>query len=270
MRSLRVVLASPAQAGVAASLLRLALPARLRRRTVFGCDGMRRAIAAEIALGPVGDCRYLLAVSGRAVLGCAQVRRVAGGLFLNQIAVRREARGRGAGTALLREMLPLAGPEGGTLALDVFEENHAAAEWYRSLGLSARRTATWWEARIPRTGAQPLAAAGAAPATAAQARFGFSELFLIHARGTYRVGRLGRGLWRCTDPALPRDARALAALARLDPRRRLLLILPGRSARPPLPGARPIARSVRMGGDLSRVAARLGLAAPGSTQRASR
>ncbi|HYM10812.1 MAG TPA: hypothetical protein VEU62_08765, partial [Bryobacterales bacterium] len=134
------------------------------------------------------------------------------------------------------------------IGLDVFARNRSATAWYRRLGFEQRTRLGWWISvrGVRAATARPPAAVAAAAARQHRA-WGFSQLAARTGAGRYQVGRLYAPFFRLTDPRAAADPDLLAALARLNPRRRLLLIAPASSAWPGRrPGWEQVAQSRRL------------------------
>jgi ribosomal protein S18 acetylase RimI-like enzyme len=194
--------------------------------TMYGCPGVGDYVARTIALGPLSPTAYLVAGVGPDILGAAHLSRMDHDLELSYLSVREGARHQGLGRRLLARGLHEA-PVDGWMHLDVFEDNHRAAEWYSSLGFSVIGRRSWWSSPPPGPDprGEPGATVGGLPqADACHRAFGFSEFSVrVHGR-TWTVGRLGDRSFRLTDPGGLAVPGLLAVLGRLDPARRILCL----------------------------------------------
>ena len=170
----RFVPAEPDDAsGIVATILEGCAP-HLRQLVLYGCSGAVRYVAAQISIQHAGgETHYTVARSQGRLLGLAEFRRLPQFLFLNNIAVRSEARGQRVATRLLREAILLAGQKHDrVVALDVFEDNALALGWYKRLGFSAQSTTTWYTSRLGPGEVSPVVISGYAQAEACQEAFG--------------------------------------------------------------------------------------------------
>ena len=196
----------------------------------YGCSGMAQFVRDQLDL-PAWFCdsRYTVAGVRERVVGGVDLRAAGGALVLNYISVHPEHRSGGLARRLLAasvEAFPAAGL--GVMQLDVLATNRVARQWYERLGFRPASETHWWEVDLgdaPDAGAA-VVVHGFPQAQAAHARFGFSQVRLAAPTGTYEVGRLGADWFRLTDAAALADAALLGALRWLDPRRRVLALLP--------------------------------------------
>lgn len=220
-----VVPATPSHAGAIVDTMRGCFEPWVVDRTIYGCPGITGYVERVIHAAPLGSTAYWVALSDAEVVGFAEFRRRPSELLLAYIGSRPTARRRGVAGRLLAGPLHDDGVQ--QVALDVFEDNHTAARWYDRLGFTGDQVMGWWEAGLPRTGGgmgAPARVTGLPQADACHRAFGFSELVVESAHGSYRVGRLGDQWWRVFDPALLRDHEAVAALGALDERRRVVVL----------------------------------------------
>jgi ribosomal protein S18 acetylase RimI-like enzyme len=245
-------------AGAVVELIRSSFAPGLLEMTIYGCEGIEEYVHALIEAESRGaDTGYTVAVTNGALAGVVEMRQLRDRLFCNYIAVARDARSRGVGTALLGAGIA-AGRRPGqlTLELDVFDDNEPALAWYRGLGFS-ESSRTEWRVLAPPGGDRASAApvSGWAQALASQRAFGFSELSIQGAAGGYRIGLLGRDWFRLTDPAALEDPALGATLHALDPERSLLALVPPGTLSEPLADRR--ATTVRLWAGLDAVARRV-------------
>jgi ribosomal protein S18 acetylase RimI-like enzyme len=249
--SVRVRPATADDAGAMVAVIREGFAPELLDAMIYGCAGMDRFIRDELELpADLCDRTYTVAERDGRVLGCVELRRLPGTLILNYIAVGAELRSSGVARRLLLEAIVQArGERYGTLALDVFTDNHVARGWYERLGLAGSDRAAWWSVPMPHAapGAPHAVINGFPQAQASQLRFGFSQLDVATPDGSYAVGRMGAKWFRLSQAAALRDDALLSTLRLLDPARGLLLILPeGQLPAEAAPGAVRLTESVRM------------------------
>ncbi len=224
-----------------ATILRAGFPPTLVDRTILGCVGFHRYLADTVAIGPRGGTQYVLVADAAAVVGVAEFRWSFDGILLNHIYVSPDRQGQGLGRMLLAEgiarTIAWTGRAAGEcgICLDVFADNFPARRWYESIGFTTVGELAWQECpRQPsvRTG-RSWYLSGWPQAECAHAAYGFSEFELRTDIGRHRIGRLGAQWFRITDAAILTDATGLAALAELDPARRLLYFGPRVDDSPP-------------------------------------
>ena len=108
----------------------------------FGADAWSPALVVEGLTGRLPTVTFLVAEDAGRVVGHAVVSLVDDVAELQRIAVAPDARRRGLASALLAEVLDLAGPAGAVrLLLEVREHNTAALAFYAAHGFTelARR-----------------------------------------------------------------------------------------------------------------------------------
>jgi GNAT superfamily N-acetyltransferase len=247
------------EAAAIARVFRESIPPRVAPLTIYGCPGVERFLADQLASdSPHKDTTYLVARGEGNVLGACELRRAPARVHLNYIAVVPGMQGQGAGARLLAaafEALPATDPET-LLTLEVFADNDRARRWYERLGLRETGKAGWWTAPLP--AGRPTGRAivrGLPQATLLHARYGFSEVTVQTSRGSYAVGRLGEKFYRTLSSELLGDAAALACLGEMDFQRRTLLIVCGQTA--PCERAEAVATSLQMAAPLQDVRAAL-------------
>ncbi len=230
--------------------------------TIYGASGIATYIRDLIEHQDHGGSLWYVLVDGDgSVQGFAEIRRDAKSLFLNHTYVNAPSRGPGVGTTLLYHAVVHARNAGQNRAtLDVFDDNPSVRRGHRALGFREVDEFCWLD--VP-TADQPRPEAtwyahGVGQADRVHHVYGFSEFSLETAEGTYRIGRLGDGLFRATDPAVLTDPVARKALASLDARRRLLSIASAKLLGSQLPGAVVRARAIRMAGEVDAVLESLG------------
>lgn len=224
-----------------ATILRAGFPPTLVDRTILGCDGFHRFLADTIAIGPRGSTLYVLAADAASVVGVAEFRWSFDGILLNHIYVSPDRQGQGLGRMLLAEGITRTTAWTGRafgecgICLDVFADNFPARRWYESLGFTTVGELAWLQRSLGASGrtGRPWYISGWPQAECAHAAYGFSEFELRTEIGRHRIGRLGTQWFRATDAAILTDATALAALAELDPARRLLYFGPRVDDSPP-------------------------------------
>jgi ribosomal protein S18 acetylase RimI-like enzyme len=216
----------------------------------YGCTGADRFVQQQIEAGSLGgDTIYAVAKQHDRTVGFAEIRILTDALFLNYICVRRDVRSTRVGTLLLRTALKYAVRAGrDRVVLDVFEHNDVAARWYERLGFEPTGFSDWWSIDLDGTSSSPQAILIKYPeAEASHAMFGFSQFELVSVSGRYLVGRLGDDWFRLNQLGALSDPAIRAALARIDPNRRILAVLEDRSLPESLrAAARPLVRTVRM------------------------
>ena len=249
--------AMPAHAGAICRLVRDGLPLNVLPLTIYGCLGVQ-AYLEEVIKAQAGDRLFLVGMHKENVAGVAEWRKAHDHLFLNHLYVCEPSRGRGLGRLLFVEgMRRLADSSRSTIFLDVFSDNIRTRAWYASLGFTPVSEQVWrlTPLRPPSPRLQePCSTRGLSEADRAHARYGFSEFDLVTAEITYRIGRIGDGLFRSTTPSLLDDDTAQEALSALDGSRALLTI--GPSSEAPERGSL-LVKSLRLGGPVEGVWRRL-------------
>lgn len=224
-----------------ATILRAGFPPTLVDRTILGCDGFHCYLADTIAIGPRGGTQYVLVADAAAVVGVAEFRWSFDGILLNHIYVSPDRQGQGLGRMLLAEgiarTIACTGRAAGEcgICLDVFADNFPARRWYDSIGFATVGELVWKDIPLQPSDStgRPWYVSNWPQAECAHAAYGFSEFELRTEIGRHRIGRLGAQWFRVTDTAILTDATALAALAELDPARRLLYFGPRVDDSPP-------------------------------------
>lgn len=250
MEPVRVRPARPEDSEAIVRTLREGFDPLILPYTIVSAAGMERFVYDTLVQdGARSGTVFTLAERGGGVAGVAELRRGVDELFLNHIYVRRDARGTGTGRQLLRESILAARDHGQReIALDVFAGNERARRWYESLGFRERSVAHWVEARLPNGGVPGRGHLDGLPAARlSMDRYGFCTFQLATPAGSYRVGRIGTGLFRVTDGGVLGDGDALSILAEMEPGAALLCIspAPGVHAHPSL-AARVVGTSHRL------------------------
>ena len=251
--------ALPDDSTAMAAVVRAAASPLMRETTILGGAGLDRFIHDQIASEAAN--RFLVAEVEGHIVGMSAWRYEGEELFLNHLFVHPSAQGRRVGTSLWAH--GLAGLNTGaarTLSLDVYEDNARAAAWYRSMGLEpvARRMVM----AVPisstsSTADQAWSSTFLGPADHDYSRYGFSQFALSTQRAAYTIGRLGTDFFRIPSSVLLDDETALAALHRLDPRRRLLCFdAPDRWEAVAGRGAVLLGRTIRLTIPIEQLAAR--------------
>lgn len=216
--------ASPDDSIAMAEVVRAAASPLMRETTILGGAGLDRFIRDQIASASAN--RFLVAEVGGHIVGMSAWRYEGEELFLNHLFVHPSVQGRRVGTWLwARGLAGLNTGAARTLSLDVYEDNTRAAAWYRSLGLEPVAQRIVMAVPIPSvspTADQAWSSTFLGPADHDYSQYGFSQFALSTQRAAYTIGRLGTDFFRITSSALLDDEAALAALHRLDSRRRLL------------------------------------------------
>lgn len=256
--TVRPALAADADALVA--VVRDGFDATFQETMTFGCTGMAQFLRDQLAIPPaLCDSRYTVAAVGEQVVGAVDLRAAGGALVLNYIAVAPGHRSGGLARRLLAEAVA-AFPSAGLseMVLDVLTTNEAARRWYERLGFEPESETAWWQVEQTATppGDARATVHGYPQAQAAHARFGFSQVDVATPTARHAVGRLGANWFRLTEAAALDDAALLDSLRRLDPQRRLLVLLRDDPAGAP-PGGTLRATTSRMRAPLATLRDRL-------------
>jgi len=222
--------------------------------SIYGCPGIHLFVRDQIQAQSLGvDTAFTVARVGRRIVGCAEVRRLRGALFINYISVLPEYRGAGLGRRLLAAAIAAWRWQGcNRVILDVLEDNPVACNWYERLGFGNSGATTWL--RIPLVKSEPsrwFAISRYPQGQAVFCRYGFSSFRLITDEAEYEIGQLGSDWFRLSKAEGVADRTVLEVLFMLDPRRALLALVKGDE--PQLSeglNARPLARTIRMETDL--------------------
>ncbi len=196
--------------------------------SIWASPQVDRYVEEHLSAGPDGaETGYYLLESDAAVTaGITEFRMVDGAGFLNQIYVSPRHRGRSLGRLLLHgaagEWRARTGAS--VVMLDVDVENRRAYRWYEQLGFQPLRDIFWQVGPLRPTAVPPGQVIGATEADGLQQRWGFSRLALRTSNGCYAVGRLPGPFFRLDSLDAWRDEALHAALHRLDPARRILLL----------------------------------------------
>lgn len=198
--------------------------------TIYGCKGAARYFAS-LAAYPQFQPEHVVwgAWKGRSLVGYAHYRALPDSWHLNNIAVHPGCQGQGIGRQLWDRFIATARErQFQQISLDVEHDNQLAVEWYQRHGLVITGTVWRYEKRIsqgnlPPEALPPLRLLGWEQAEAWQLAYGFSQFQIHCGEEVWQIGRLGEHYFRVTQP-LP-DA-IEAALAQIDPDRKLLLFTP--------------------------------------------
>ena len=223
----------------------------LLRMFIYGCDGIEWYVRAQIRLRDAGcDTVYTVACAEERIVGCVELRRFPGELFLNYISILADFRSHGLGKHLLKTAIAASRSAGQTgMSLDVLDRNVVARAWYEKLGFTPRYATGWWDVPIPPGGEElPFLLSGCPQADLCQEAFGFSQFRMTTSIGSYEIGRLGKEWFRVVRPEALADPAVATALRRLDPSRRVLALLKVEEDAffPPASPARRVAVSLRM------------------------
>lgn len=104
--------------------------------SIYRGKGIERFILNELdnAFSPY---RYFVAYNSSQIVGCAEFKVISGSdiFFLNQIAAKKEFKGRGIGKAIMNFTINFyAGLGYKNLQLDVYQDNNVALDWYSEMG----------------------------------------------------------------------------------------------------------------------------------------
>ncbi|HID78783.1 MAG TPA: GNAT family N-acetyltransferase [Planctomycetaceae bacterium] len=255
----------PDDAGALAAFLRQEVPPEVVSVTVVGCPGFEIHVRQTLCAAARGSrSTFWVAEHGGTVAGVAELRWMAGALFLNHLFVTPSHQGQGLGSRLLwysiNGLVDWSRAGSMQLALDVLEQNRRARRWYQQLGLTQAHSRRWLLRKRPlddRPGGRRWSVDGWAQAEVMQQALGFSEFHLHSSTGTYRVGRLGDHLYRTRDARLMEDPIALGALAELDAERDLLCIANEDGLTDQRAQGQTVARSLRLAAPVGVVLQRL-------------
>ncbi len=251
--------AAPEDAAEIVAVIREGLSPPLLELCIYGCSGIAKYVAGQIGVQDRGgSAYYVAAVCAGRVEGCVEMRRLPGCLFVNYIAVRPELRGQGLGGRLLRTALGQGDSrQAGLCALDVFDFNTRALQWYQRLGFRQQQGTVWWQASLAAAEPASIVLTDYAQAQVSQREYGFSQFGLVAAGQRHEIGRLGENWYRLTSPAALKAPGVVAELRRLAPQRRLLLLSKTDYAPPPSLEARETARARRLAVPLETLRQRL-------------
>ncbi len=250
--------ALPDDSTTIAAIVRAASSPLMRETTILGGLGLDRFLRDQMTAKSAN--RFLVAEVEGHVVGMSAWRHEGEDLFLNHLFVHPSAQGRRVGTLLwARGMAVMARAGIHRLSVDVYEDNVRAAAWYRSLALEP--VATRLLMAVPLTEGTDERSAWTSTylgeADEAYARYGFSQFTLSTPRTAYTIGRLGPDYFRSPATLLDDEA-AMAALAQLDPHRRVLCIDGPDGWEPASARAAVLlGRTIRLRASLEHVAARL-------------
>ena len=242
--------ARPEDAAEIMDVVQIGLPSEILDLTTFGSARYAQFVHAQIVAGnEEAGAHFLVArVSGR-LAGCAELRRCAAGLFINNMVVRPEHQARGIGRQFLKTMFHGADQvKYPSVLLDVFEENARARTWYERLGFQHIGMSEWWEFRGTPTRHDVWATlVDYLQALVEHERFGFSRFTVVTPERRYEVGRLHGSLFRLVGSPSVEDATLHDFLSGLEPDRRILAIVPAGAAAALRPGwGRRLQRHCRM------------------------
>lgn len=218
--------ARPTDAPAVVGLIRASFSPEFIDRTIYGCDGIERFLAAQLSL----DCDlqpsvHLVAVSRGVLAGYCELASTDSGAVLNYIAVSHSERGQSVGTQLFIDALNrISLPGSATIELDVLVDN-PARRWYEAVGFVVRERQRWWEVEdwvcVSKTEGAIL---DYPQETVCHREYGFSQIRIRGDAGVRVIGQLGKRWFRLADSRLLGDLRVIGALRRLDPSRHLLVL----------------------------------------------
>lgn len=249
---MRVRAARPEDAPAIVELFQSTFPPERLDLLIYGCAGVVSYVTKYItAPAATAELRYTVVEEGGRVVGCAELRS-GKPVILNYIAVSPDVAGKGIGARLLRSALGEF-PRARTVQLDVWEDNERALQWYLHLGFESVGATDWWEMPPPqRRGSEVGVISGWAHAAASQTCYGFSQLQL-EREIVYTIGRLGEDWYRVNSREVLERDWVRNTLALLDPKRRVLALLPAAEKEFGAASGRKIVRSIRMEGPVSGV-----------------
>ncbi len=222
-----------------ARLMAISVSDVVRRITIMGSPYLARFIADELTANR-GD-EYVVGTIAEQVVGMCSWRHADTTLQLNHLYLAVDIRGYGLGTALILDGLRrIRQPQEQQLSVDVFFDNPRARTWYQSWNMQSELRSKWIQLSLPpllHTKNFHCTISGISEADRRNHRYGFSQLTLETALATYKIGRLGQGLFRAGTCGILRDLAALQGLARLDVGRQLLCVGPAEDCAERVPGA---------------------------------
>ncbi len=226
---------------------------------IYGCGGIQRFIEDQIDAAELGvDTQFLVLEQEERLVACIEMRVLFDRLFLSYVAVDPSVRKQRCGSRLLAAAIDRLGrPEHRELSLDVFEDNSAARAWYDGLGMHDVSVTNWYDLPLPhdRTASSMTILGGLAQARLSHREYGFGQFSVTSSTGsTHPIGLLGEHVFRISAREPLEDRHTLACLTRLDPRRRILALLP---ANEQLGNTAPFARTRRKTSSLADVRERL-------------
>jgi len=226
MKDCRIRPACPEDAPSIVDLLRRSFAAGLVRMTVYACTGIVKFISRTIAIQHCGgETYYTVALRDEALVGFVEIRRCSDSFFVNYMTVAAPLRSRGLGTRLLDAAIRLARPQHATIAaLDVFEGNGLAAQWYECLGFQQAGILRWWTVPLVPGPSGSAYLLDYAMADACQREYGFSQFRIVADSREWDVGQLGTEWFRLKSAEALVFPGVASTLARLDAARRVLLV----------------------------------------------
>ena len=232
-----------------AVLMREGVSDQVRRITIMGSPYIARFLADEVAAN--GEDVYVVGTVQGLVVGMCSWRHAGTTLQLNHLYLASDVRGQGLGAALILNGLQrVRRPEEQQLGLDVFYDNPRARAWYRLWGMSPERHVRWIQSPLPLLDHQDALSCDISELPESDERhlrYGFSQFTLSTTVATYRIGRLGHGLFRTGSGAILHDPAALQGLTRIDSQRQLLCAEPVKDdVEPTRRGVTPVAESERL------------------------
>lgn len=256
MASIRVLLSC--EADHVLELIREWMPPEIFQLTIYSCHGYTKYLQMLLTT-PLKEHYFYAAQRERQFVGFSNWRNFGDEFFLNMICVSPEHRNTGIGQALFRHGVNTAKHLGSKLiALDVFDWNHRAQEWYSSLGFVSETQTLWLVGDLPRPSEASTSRAriiGFPQAETIHERFGFSMLTIETPRQTYSVGRLQDRIYRVSSLEALSDPDLLTGLALLDPQRQILCVTKDTSQTPD--GFALLTTSIRMTVPLTEISSRL-------------
>jgi GNAT superfamily N-acetyltransferase len=244
-------------------LHRTVFPPQQVNCTIYAAPGVDRYLASLVAF-PEMQPEHQIWCAWRAneLAGCAHFRLLPDSWHLNNITVLPALQGLGIGRRLWSCFLETARRRRlSRISLHVESDNSLAIEWYRREGLQVTGEVWRYEKNLPPGPGIPSKTCSFRlenweQAEAWQTAYGFSQFRLElrpnhsfthrdrYQEETWNIGRLGEHYFRVTQGIPPAVE---AALARIDPARRLLILSPA-----PLedPETRVLGKSLRMEGAL--------------------
>ena len=231
--AVRVRAARSGEGSLVAEWIRASLPPAVVEMTIWASSRVDRYVEEHLAAGPdsAETGYYLLEIDGAEPAGIAEFRVVDGTGFLNQIYVAPEHRGRSLGRLLLHDAAGdwTARKRASAVMLDVEVENRRAYRWYEQLGFQPLMDVFWQVGPLRSPKVAPGEIAGETEAERRHRQWGFSRFSVqtpdgCYPGGCYGVGWLPARFFRLDSVDAWRDDALHAALHRLDPARRILLL----------------------------------------------
>ena len=245
----------PSDASAVAALITPIFPADVAAFAAYAQPGTARHLV-ERARGTESPSTadVFVAEEECGLVGCVDLHRTEDAAHIAYLAVARDYRSSGLGTALLRTALTRT-PQPRIVSLDVFADNSGAVRFYRRLGFVEVGRSSWIRRPLPPSdGRLPLWVLQATPAEERRQQiFGFSQMRALRDSEVVTIGRVGASAIRLPCLTALYDDELLGSIGPYLPDARNVLCIETSPVVPLRKNAVAVSVGIRMEAPLSRL-----------------